>query len=89
MAFHCYRLRWLHESIQNLSQMIGKTISVAAYYIENRLFNIILFSIRTSNKIESINKQSDQLSDQLLEDFLKIVKALEIDTSQLIDGIVS
>ena len=57
MAFHCYRLRLTHESIQNLSQMIGKTISVAAYYIENRLFNIILFSIRTSNKIESINKR--------------------------------
>jgi transcriptional regulator with XRE-family HTH domain len=43
----------------------------------------------TNIKIEAIIAYENGTRSIRIEDFLKIVKALEIDTSQLIDGIVS
>ena len=67
--------------IKALSQRI-------AFYREKKGFSLIDFSANARIEVEEIVAYENGRRSIQIEDFLKIANALDIDASQLIDGIV-
>lgn len=79
-------IHWVMENESDFIRELGKKIR---FQREKASLSLNDLSRITNIKIEAIIAYENGTRSIRIEDFLKIVKALEIDTSQLIDGIVS
>jgi transcriptional regulator with XRE-family HTH domain len=72
-------------SESNFIKALGQRI---AFHREKKGFSLIDFSANARIKVEDIVAYENGRRSIQIEDLLKIAKALDIDVSQLVDGIV-